>query len=75
MIRVAIAAAAFEALPATLSLRSIGYERQRTATRGVFIWLERRTVDKLNAARQPGEGHSKTIIRLAAAVDSRGVWS
>ena len=59
-------AEAFEAIAATLPLGSVGYERARTASGGYFIWLDRSTVDKLMAARQPGEGYSETIVRLAA---------
>jgi hypothetical protein len=39
---------------------------ERTAQGGYFIWVERRWLDKLEALRQPGEGLSETIIRLAA---------
>jgi hypothetical protein len=39
MIRIAIIAEAFEAIAATLPLGSVGYERERTATGGYFIWL------------------------------------
>ena len=35
----------------------MGYERERTADGRYFIWLDQRTVDKLKAARQPGEGY------------------
>jgi hypothetical protein len=44
----------------------VGNEHERTATVGYFIWIDRLTVNKLKAVRQPGEGHSETIIRLAA---------
>jgi hypothetical protein len=66
VIRIAITAEAFEAIKATMSLGSVGYENARTASGGYFLWLDQRTVDKLKAARQPGEGYSETIIRLAA---------
>jgi hypothetical protein len=29
----------------------------------MFIWLERRTLDRLGALRHPGEGYSEIIIR------------
>ena len=44
----------------------MGYERERTADGRYFIWIDRLTVNKLKAVRQPGEGYSETIIRLAA---------
>jgi hypothetical protein len=65
MVRIAITADAFEAIAATMPLGNVGYENERTASGGYFIWLDQRTVDKLNTARQPGEGYSETIIRLA----------
>ena len=65
MIRLAITEAAFEAIAATMALGSVDYENERTASGGYFIWLDPRTVDKLKAARQPGEHYSDTIIRLA----------
>ena len=41
-----------------MALGSVGYESTRTASGGYFIWLEPRTVDELNSARQPGESYS-----------------
>jgi hypothetical protein len=66
MIRISITAAAFDAIAATLPLGSVGYEPQRTADGGYFIWIERGWLNKLEALRQPGEGLSETIIRLVA---------
>jgi hypothetical protein len=31
----------------------------------VLIWLERRALDRLDALRQPGEGYSEVILRMA----------
>jgi hypothetical protein len=42
MIRIAITAAADEAIAATLPLGSVGYETKRTEKGEIFIWLERR---------------------------------
>jgi hypothetical protein len=53
MIRIAITADAFEAIAATMPLGSVGYENERTASGGYFIWLDQRTVDKLKVARSP----------------------
>jgi hypothetical protein len=66
MIRIAISAAAFEAIKATLPVGSAAYEPQRTPQGGYFIWVERSWLNKLEALRQPGEGLSETIIRLVA---------
>ena len=64
MICIAITVAAFEAV-ATLPLGSVGYEAQRSDTGKIFVWLERRALDSLDALRQPGEGYSEIILRLA----------
>jgi hypothetical protein len=66
MIRIAISAAAFDAIKATLARGSAAYEPQRTAQGGYFIWVERSWLNKLEALRQPSEGLSETIIRLVA---------
>jgi hypothetical protein len=62
MIRISITSAAFDAIAATLPLGSVGYEPQRTAEGGYFIWLERGWLNKLEALRQPGEGLSERYI-------------
>ena len=41
MVRISFTAEAFEVIVDTLPLGSVGYERERTATGGYFIWLER----------------------------------
>jgi hypothetical protein len=46
MIRISITSAAFEAIAATLPLGSVGYEPQRTAQGGYFIWIERSWLNK-----------------------------
>jgi hypothetical protein len=66
LIRISITSAAFDAIAATLPLGSVGYEPQRTAEGGYFIWIERSWLNKLEALRRPGEGLSETIIRLVA---------
>jgi hypothetical protein len=65
MIRIAITAAAFEAIKAALPLRSVASEPQRITEGGYFLWVERSWLNKLEALRQPGEGLSEPIIRLA----------
>jgi hypothetical protein len=47
MIRIAITEAAFEAIAATLPLGSVGYEAERKASGGYFIWPDQATVNKL----------------------------
>jgi hypothetical protein len=71
MIRIAITAAAYDAIAATLPLGSVGYEAKRSADGGYFIWLERRALHRLDALRQPGEGYSEVILRMARIEASR----
>jgi hypothetical protein len=65
LIRIAITEAAYEAIAATLPLGSVGSEAKRTENGEVLIRLERRALDRLDALRQPGEGYSEIILRLA----------
>jgi hypothetical protein len=44
-----------------LPLGSVGYEHERTATGGVFIWVVRAAADKLFAERRQGEEISDVI--------------
>jgi hypothetical protein len=66
MIRIAITEAAYEAIAATLPLGSVGDEPERTDQVEVLIWLERRALDQLDALRQPRQGYSEVILRIAA---------
>ena len=66
MLRIAISAAAFEAIAATLP-SSVGYERIRAPNGEYHVWLEPRFVDRLRAIRGPGENYSDVILRLATA--------
>jgi hypothetical protein len=54
-IRIAITPAAFEAIPATLPLGSVGYEPQLNAKGERLIWLEAAVVDCLAAVRGSSE--------------------
>ena len=65
MIRIAITQAAFDAIVATMPSGSASYEAERSESGKVFVWLEPRIVDKLKAARDPGESYSDPIVRLA----------
>jgi hypothetical protein len=71
MIRISITAAAFDAIKATLPLGSVGYEAKRTDQGDYLNWLERRALDQLDSLRQPGEGYSEVILRMAEIEASR----
>jgi hypothetical protein len=64
MVRIAITAAAFEAIAATLPFGSAGVEREADAKERQ-IWLEPRVLDRLKAMRRSGESYSDVILRLA----------
>jgi hypothetical protein len=71
MIRIAITAAAYEAMAATLPLGSVGYETKLSDDGRIFIWLEKGALSLLDALRQPGEGYSEVILRMAQIEASR----
>ena len=54
MIRIAISQAAFDAIAATLSLGSVGYENATNERGERLIWLDRDMVARLKALRGPG---------------------
>lgn len=62
MIRIRISEAAYAILAASCG---DPLTPQRCAQGGYFIWLDPITVDKLKYMREPGEGFSETILRLA----------
>jgi hypothetical protein len=64
MIRIAISQAAFEAIAATLSLGSVGYENATNDQGERLIWLDHAVVARLKAMRGPGESYSEVILRL-----------
>ena len=66
MIRIAISEAAFEAIAATLPLRSVGYENKANSNRERLIWLKPNVVDRLRSKRGAGESYSDVILRIAA---------
>ena len=70
MIRVAITEGAFQAIAVTLPFGSVAFEQERTASGGYFIWLDRRTADRLVTARRRGDDMTDVIVRLTA-VESR----
>ena len=63
MIRIEITAAAYEALSA-LAIRGL-VEPHRSPQGDYYLWLTRAAVNRLKAARAPGEGYCATILRLA----------
>ena len=63
MIRIEITAAAYEALAAS-AIRGL-VEPHRSPQGDYYLWLTRAAVNRLKAARAPGEGYSATILRLA----------
>jgi hypothetical protein len=67
MIRIAISAAAFEAIAATMPLGSVNFERKVHAAGERQIWLEPKFVVRLATMRGPGESYSDVILRLAKA--------
>ena len=58
MIRIAITAAAFEAIAATLPLGSVGYENAVNEHGERYVWLAPNVVDRLKAMRGAGETYS-----------------
>ena len=59
MIKIAVTAAAYEAIAATLPVGSVGYEAEASAKGERHIWIDDRQVDKLDA-QLPGD----VILRL-----------
>lgn len=69
--RIAITAVAYETIAATLPPGGVGYNAKPTDPGDYLIWLERRALSRLDALRQPGEGHSEVIAHLAETGASR----
>jgi hypothetical protein len=68
MIRITITEAAFDAIAATMPLRSVAHEA-RFATGGeIYVWLDQRALDRLNELRGPTESYSDVIVRIGGAV-------
>jgi hypothetical protein len=65
LIKIAISQAAFEAIAATLSLGSVGYENATNERGERLIWLDHAVVARLRAMRGPGESYSDVILRIA----------
>jgi hypothetical protein len=58
-------------LPPRYPFGSVGYDAKRTADGQIFIWLERRALDRLDALRHPGQVYSEIILRMAQIAASR----
>jgi hypothetical protein len=67
MTRIAITAAAFDAIAATLPLGSVSYENAFNERGERYVWLPPHVVDRLRAQRRPGESYSDVILRIAAS--------
>jgi hypothetical protein len=68
LIRIAITAAAYDAIAAALPLGSVGYEAKRT-DQGEVLMCAR--LDRLDALRQPGGELSAVILCMAQIEASR----
>lgn len=64
MIRIAITAAAFDAISATLPLGSVGFEGEASEKGERLIWVEASVAERLRAMRGPSESYSDVILRL-----------
>jgi hypothetical protein len=64
MIRIAITAAAFDAVCARLPLGTVSFERDPNEKGERLIWLEPNALNTLRALRGPGESLSDVILRL-----------
>lgn len=69
MIRIHISAAAYAALASGVP-EDRRLPAQGSPQGGFFIWLVKDTLNKLAAAREPGEGFSETILRLASVSEA-----
>jgi hypothetical protein len=65
VIRIAISAAAFDAIAKTLPLGSVGFENELDAKGDRLIWLPHDALAKLKAMRGPGGSYSDVILRVA----------
>jgi hypothetical protein len=70
VVKITISRAAFAAIAATLP-GNVAIEPGRAADGSIGIWLDRSVVDELHALRQPHEGLSEVILRVAAETAER----
>jgi hypothetical protein len=64
MIRIEISAAAYAAISAGVPEQS-RLPAEPSPSGGFYLWLDRMTLNKLMAARGPGESYSDMILRWA----------
>jgi hypothetical protein len=64
VIKIAITAAAYDAICATLPLGSVAVEAEPNERGERYVWLEEVWVDRLGAMRGPDESYSEAILRL-----------
>jgi hypothetical protein len=64
MIKIAITAAAYDAICATLPFGSVAVEPYFNEKGERLIWLEDAMADRLGAMRGPSEDYSDVILRL-----------
>jgi hypothetical protein len=69
MIRIAISAAPFDSIAATLPLGTVSFERKPDANGERLIWLAPAVINKLRYLRGPGESYSDVILRLAETAE------
>jgi hypothetical protein len=65
VIRIAISAAAFDAIARTMPIGSVGFENQADAEGNRLIWLPHDVLAKLHALRGRGQSYSGVILRVA----------
>jgi hypothetical protein len=65
LIRISITPAAFDAICATLPVRSVGYETEANERGERSVWLEEVWVNRLGAMRRTDESYSDVILRIA----------
>ena len=65
MVRISISAEAFDAIAAALP-RSVRSEPAVNPQGDHLLWIDKGTLDRLQAQRGPGESYSDVILRLAA---------
>ena len=70
MVTISITAEAYAAIKATLPKGAEAWPAQPDGRGGVRLTLDRKTLDRLNHLRGPGERYSDVILRLAAAGES-----
>jgi hypothetical protein len=69
MIRIEISAAAYAALCASIPEQS-RLEGLRSPSGGFYLWLDKITLNRLRAARGPGESFSDAILRMAVETEA-----